>query len=286
MKIQEVIDRIVAYHAPYLHEKLIFDGLKCGDPQVECTGIVTAITATIDVIKKAIEKNCNLIVVHESTFYTTPDYPEWRADFKNEVYEEKAKLLKEHGICIWRDHDRMHAHQPDSIFTGVIKWMGWEQYQKPVPFGIPFSFYFEIPKTTVREMGELLEDKLRLNGLRYIGDPDGEIRRIALVGHLFTNAHGMDHEDENGYYHEYSTEVIRMMENGVDAVIPGEVVDWSTVSYIRDAYMLGKNKTIFNVGHYNWEQPGMWYAQHWIQELVGKELPVVFIPAGDIYQFM
>lgn len=286
MKIQEVIDRILAYHPQFPADYAGCDGFKCGDPQAECTGVITAISATIDVIRTAIEKNCNLIVVHEPTFYSTPDYAGWRADFKNEVYDEKAKLLSDHGICVWRDHDHMHAHQPDGIFTGVIKWMGWEQYQKPVPEGIPFSFYFEIPETTVKDMGELLKEKLRLNGLRYIGDPDGVIRKIALVGHLCVNAFGTDHEDENGYLHEYATEVIRLMENGVDAIIPGEVIDWTAVSYIRDAHMLGKNKTIYNVGHYNWEEPGMWYAQQWIQELVGNEVPVIFVPAGDIYQFM
>ena len=174
-----------------------------------------------------------------------------------------------------------HEGKPLSVTLGL-----GEQTQRVKLNEGTNKFYFEIPETTVKDMGELLKEKMRLNGLRYIGDPDGVIRKIALVGHLCVNAFGTDHEDENGYLHEYATEVIRLMENGVDAIIPGEVIDWTAVSYIRDAHMLGKNKTIYNVGHYNWEEPGMWYAQQWIQELVGNEVPVIFVPAGDIYQFM
>lgn len=286
MKIHEVIDRILAYHPRFPEDYRGCDEYKCGDPNAECTGIVTAIAPTIEVIRRAIELKANLIIVHEPSFYSTPDYPGWRADFDNTVYEEKIKLLTDNGICIWRDHDHMHAHRPDGIFTGVIKHLGWESYQKPVPLGVPFSFYFEIPEITVAELGQQLKEKLNLNGLRYIGNPEGTIRKVALVGHLCLNAFGTDYEDENGYYHEYATDVIKLMESGVDAIIPGEVIDWTAISYIRDAVMLGKNKAVFNVGHYNWEEPGMKYAAEWIGELIEHTLPVTFVPAGDIYDFM
>lgn len=286
MTIQEVIDRILEYHPQFPDDYNGCDNFKCGNPSIECTGIVTAIAPTIEVIREAIRLNSNLIVVHEPTFYSTPDYPGWRADFENQIYEAKAKLLEDHGICVWRDHDHMHAHKPDSIFTGVIKCLGWQKYQKPSPDGNPFTFYFEIPEISVGDMAKLLIKKLRLNGLRYIGDDNMTIRKIALVGHLSVNAFGTDYEDENGYYHEYATEVIRLMECGVDAIIPGEVIDWTAVSYIRDAYQLGVNKSIFNVGHFNWEEPGMWYAKEWIEKLTENKVPVTFVPAGDIYKFM
>ena len=168
----------------------------------------------------------------------------------------------------------------------MIAALGWTDWQKPVPGGVPFAFYFEIPPVTVEELGNQLKNRLRLNGLRYIGLPGGEVSRVALVGHLCPNAFGTDREDENGYLHEYAADVIRLMETGVDAVIPGEVIDWTAVSYVRDAVMLGKNKALFNVGHFNWEEPGMRYAAEWIGELVGPALPVTFVPAGDIYRFL
>ena len=125
MKVREIIDKILDYH-PHLEDYKGCDSYKCGDPDTECTGVVTALTPNIAVIRKAIELGANLIVVHEPTFYTSEDGPGWFEEFGNQVYEEKGKLLDEHGIVIWRDHDHMHFHDPDCIFTGVLKYLGWQ----------------------------------------------------------------------------------------------------------------------------------------------------------------
>lgn len=58
----------------------------------------------------------------------TPDFPDWKGDFENSVQKEKEAYIREHRLTVWRDHDHMHTHQPDSIFTGVIKYLGWESY--------------------------------------------------------------------------------------------------------------------------------------------------------------
>ena len=92
MKIKEVIEKILAYH-PHLEGYRGCDDYKSGDPEMECTGVVTALTPNIAVIRKAIELNANLIVVHEPTYYTSQDSPGWFEDFDNEIYVEKHKLL-------------------------------------------------------------------------------------------------------------------------------------------------------------------------------------------------
>ena len=118
MKNREVVEKILAYH-PQLEDYHGCDNYKAGDSEADCTGVVTAMTATIHVIEKAAELGANLIVVHEPTFYTSIDGAGWFEEFDNGVYEEKQKLIQKHGITIWRDHDHMHAHKPDGIFTGV-----------------------------------------------------------------------------------------------------------------------------------------------------------------------
>ena len=120
MTIREVIDRVLAYHPQFPADYEGCDDFKCGYPEDECTGIVSALVPTVDVIRKTIDAGANLLLVHEPTFYSTMDYPDWRAGFDNQVYEEKRELLDKHRITIWRDHDHMHAHKPDRIFTGVI----------------------------------------------------------------------------------------------------------------------------------------------------------------------
>ena len=186
MKIREVVDRILAYH-PHLEGYKGCDDYKCGDPDQECTGIVTALTPNVSVIRRSIELGANLIVVHEPTFHTSDD-DGWSEDFENSVLEEKLKLLNEHGIVIWRDHDHMHAHQPDSIFTGVLKYLGWEEnVEVDTDTGMFAHYIVKIPEMSVKELADYLIDRIGLNGARIVGDPEKKVTRVALVGHLFPN---------------------------------------------------------------------------------------------------
>lgn len=284
MKISEVIDKILTYH-PHLEGYKGCDEFKCGDPEQKCTGIVSALVPTVEVIHKAAALGCNLIVAHEPISYQTPDFPDWKGRFPNQVYEQKQQLLKEKGIVVWRDHDHMHAHKPDSIFTGVIRYMGWEKYYQPSDE--LFTFRINLPETTVGELASYLKEKLNMNGLRYMGRDEDKISKIALVGHLYPNSFIQDTMDEDGFYQDYSMEVIRLMEEGgVQAIIPGEIIEWTTLSYIRDGIAQGKPMACYNIGHFNWEELGMKYAADWIKDLVGAELPVHYVPTGDAFSYI
>ena len=120
MKIKDVIDRIQKAYGP-LPEMPGFstqDTYKCGDPDKKCTGVVSACAASIDVIRQSIALNANLIISHEPLFYSNPDQTEW-LEGRSEVYEAKKKLLNDHGIVVWRDHDHMHFLDTDLIFQGL-----------------------------------------------------------------------------------------------------------------------------------------------------------------------
>lgn len=286
MKIQEVIDRLLRYH-PSLPEGFeSCDGYKCGDPEAECTGIAVSLVPTVDAIRRAHEAGCNLLYVHEPTNYTSPDRPGWDLDFDNRVFEAKAALLRETGITIWRDHDRMHAHRPDSIFAGVIRYLGWEDYYRPEDRSIPMGYVFELPETTVGELAAYLMEKLPMNGVRLVGRAEDRIRRVAITGHLLPDFGGYYGTDENGVWHEYGTEVIRGMESGVDVIIPGEVIEWTALSYVRDAVALGFVKAVVNIGHFNMEELGMLNARDYLTDLVEGQVPVVYLPGKDLYSYL
>ena len=74
-------------------------------------------------------------------------------------------------------------------------------------------------------------------------------------------------------------------EDGPDVIIPGEMIEWNVVSYIRDAVQLGRNKACFSVGHFNLEELGMRYAADWIREITEGKVPVRYVPSGDMYHF-
>lgn len=268
MVIQEVIDKIIAYH-PVIDLEKSCDGLKCGIPDKECTGIVTTCCASIAVIREAIRINANLIICHEPVFYSHMDENEW-LDGKNEVFMEKMRLCKEHGIVIWRDHDRIHAHRPDGIRYGVMMELGWDQYaagdtDKPSRF--------HIPQITVRELALYLKEKLGLNGVRIIGNMDAVVENVAMCGHIYTSSPELE-----------ATELLNRAD--VDVLIPGELIDWTTASYARDAGQLGRNKAILQIGHFNSEELGMKYAGKWIGELIDHKVPITFVRSADMFQYI
>lgn len=286
MKIQEILDRLIAYH-PALPETYDgCDGLKWGDPQQECTGVAVALVPTVDAIRAAHAAGCNLLYVHEPTNYTSLDAPGWDLDFENKVFAAKEALLREYGMVIWRDHDRMHAHRPDSIFSGVIRYLGWEQYYRPEDSSIKMGYVFELPETTVGELAAYLMEKLPMNGVRYVGKAEDKVRRVAITGHLLPDFGDIYGYTEEGVWQEYGTEVIRGLENGIDAIIPGEVIEWTALSYVRDAVALGMTKAVINIGHFSMEELGMLNARDYLRELTEGQVPVVYLPGKDIYSFL
>lgn len=289
MKNREIIDKILEYH-PKLIGYQGCDGYKCGDPEAECTGVAVALVPTADVIKRAHDKGCNLIVTHEPIFYQTPDFPEWKGDFENSVYDDKQELIKNCGMTVWRDHDHMHAHQPDAIFSGVIKELGWEEYfVKPKKGELPCQFLFEMPETKIGDIAAHLKSKLGLNGLKYVGDLDKKVTKVALVGHLTPNCFMPEGIGEDGYYHDYAMEVMKGMEKqGVQLIIPGEIIEWTVVAYIRDAVAMGKNLACLNIGHYNLEELGMKDFADRIRELLtgcDNAPEVSYVPTEDGFMF-
>ena len=195
MTIREITDKILEYHPKFDASYDGCDGFKSGNSDVKCTGIVSALVPTIEVIRKTAALGCNLLYVHEPSYYSTPDYPDWRAGFENKIYEEKKALLDQYGIAIWRDHDHTHAHNPDGIFTGVIKYLGWEQYRVNADTE-GMTMYFEFPDMTVEKMNALLKEKMCLNGIRYIGNPKDKLKKVAIVGHLLPNI--FEHQPTTG----------------------------------------------------------------------------------------
>ena len=69
-------------------------------------------------------------------------------------------------------------------------------------------------------------------------------------------------------------------------IIPGEVIDWTIIAYVRDAISTGRPMAMLNVGHFNLEEPGMRHMTAKIKKLVGESLPVHFIQSGDAFRWL
>ena len=64
------------------------------------------------------------------------------------------------------------------------------------------------------------------------------------------------------------------------------MVDYSLAEYIKDASLLGRSKVSISIGHFNMEEPGMEIMADYLLELLGRDIPVTFIQAGDTYDYI
>ncbi len=238
--INEVIQTILS-STPAASFPDTVDTVKIGDPSQPVTGIVTTFMATVDVVRQAAALGANLVITHEPTFYNHRDETGFLAG--DPVYEAKRRLIEEHGIVIWRFHDYWHAHQPDGIVTGTVKQLGWESYANP-----DHPLEFNLPWLTLFDLANELKAKLEIQTLRFVGDAHQVCRKVALrVGAYDWETH------------------VQALRQDIDVLVVGEINEWETSEYTRDALSLGMKKALIITGHVPSEEPGMAYLVEWLQ---------------------
>jgi putative NIF3 family GTP cyclohydrolase 1 type 2 len=259
--IQEVIDLILAAAGGARREDTV-DTVKAGDPSQKITGITTTFLATHEVIRRSIDLGANLVITHEPTFYNHLDKVDWLKG--DPIYEAKRKLIEDHKVVVWRFHDYWHLHRPDGVMTGVLKELGWESYADPERKGLCV-----IPRAPLHKLVTLLKEKLHARTAVLVGDPFSSVSRVGLV----LGAAG-------------GTAQIQALERwNLDALVCGEINEWETSEYVRDAIDQGKNKSLVMLGHVNSEEPGMKWLVEWLRPRV-PGTQVTHVPAGDPFRFL
>ncbi len=278
MTIQEVIDKLIAYHPP-LDDPETCDCVKAGDPGQECKKIVITTFASYDVLKAAVEEGANFVICHEPVFFNHDEETDFLEG--DPVYEAKKKLIDDNNLVIYRDHDRIHAglegKNYDGIFYGMMCELGWKDYvignkKKPL--------LYEIPEMTVEEMSNYLMDKLNLTGIRIVGSYDTKICRVFMAEHV---------QGQQPWGNPDNDKIKTIREMNVDAIIPFEIVDWTVSAYVRDSCSVGIPKTIFEVGHFNMEELGMKHIAAYIDKIdaaLGGKIPVEYIQSGDSFSYV
>ena len=254
------------------------DKVLYGDTDKECTGIVTTIYASVDVIRKAHELGANLIIAHEALLWNHGDHREWLEESQNKTYLAKKKLMDDCGITVWRFHDYIHSGIPhndgyiDGIFYGLAVETGWD---KAIINGeMANAVYLECdPPTTPKEVGKLIKEKWNLTGIKCIGNMDAKVRKIMVCGHVSEGG------DSNSLIKRVDAEDINLL-------LPLELIDFTLTEYVKDSAQLGYNRAILAPGHFNLEEPGMKYMEKWIDDALKTHIPTDFVQAGDMYTFM
>jgi putative NIF3 family GTP cyclohydrolase 1 type 2 len=284
MKNHEVLETIIADDPMWVcpPNRVPLDVFKYGDPNAECKGIAVTVAASINAIHKAAEEGCNLIIAHENAFYTDTDETQWLKG--NEVFEEKAALMDKYGIALCRYHDHMHHHKPDKMYAGVAVELGWQDYYigSGSPNGSILHTFMLPEKIKLKDLAQEVKEKFALNGLRVIGNMDAEVQKVGIINHIFF---ALISGDKTMSIEKNHTVDIWQCE--VDVVISAETLDWTALSYIRDAAELGLPLGVLAVGHFNRERLGMRnMANTWLPKLINNAVPVKYVETGDMFQFI
>ena len=239
------------------------DTFKAGNPDAKVTGIAVTMMATMDVLERASAKGLNFVITHEPTFYAHLDTPEGLPE-SDPVWTEKREFIEKHGMVVWRFHDHWHKRKPDGIEAGMVRALGWEKYQRP-----DNEHRFVMPETTVNELAEQVARKLESPVVRYVGEPEMRVSKIALS----PGAEGFESETHN------------LEREDVEALLVGETVEWETVEYVADAVTQGRRKALIVIGHIPSEQAGMEDCTRWLKGFV-KGVPVEFVPAKQPFSIV
>lgn len=229
------------------------DVFKTGDPESKLKGIAVCMFADMPTLRKAVDAGCNFIITHEPIFYNHSDQTE---DLKNDpVFREKLNYIRKHNLVVFRFHDHIHRTQPDGIYAGMVDQLGLK------PYAIDQSLVqYKLPEQSVKEYAEELKQKLGLETVRLIGDPDMKFTNMALM----VGAPGGQRQ-------------IKMLsDRNVEVLVAGEATEWETYLYANDAKTLGQNKAVLFVGHVKSEEAGMKYCAEWLEGFLSG-VPIRFI---------
>jgi putative NIF3 family GTP cyclohydrolase 1 type 2 len=240
----EIMDMFIK-QVPDAPLKNTVDTLKAGNRDIKVTGIVTTMFATIEVIKKTIYLGANFIIAHEPTFYNHQDETAWLAN--DDVYRYKADLLKQHSIAVWRNHDHIHHLNPDGVRMGLLKQLNWDGYYNPAAKEV-----LMLPPAALSSMIEYLKQKLFIDKVRYIGDLEQNCKKILLM----PGASGG------------TRQIQAMSKEKPDVLICGEIQEWETAEYVRDAQAKGENLSLVVLGHIASEEPGSEFMAAWLKAKV------------------
>ncbi len=223
------------------------------------TGIVTSMFGTMNVLRKAVDLNCNLIIVHEPLYYNHLDQTK---QFQNDpVFLEKQKLLR---IIILLSGVFMTIFTVSNLMaylSGMVLKLGWKDYVLNNN-----TDQFVIPETSLKGLLQYLKEIFPKNAFYVIGDPEMKLSKVRFA----PGAPGSN-------YH-----ISLLEKNDADVLIAGEVPQWETYEYMRDAVDQGRKKAVIFLGHINSEEAGMEFCAGWLKGFI-SDVPVHFVESGPSF---
>lgn len=180
---QQIGDRIRARVAPSW-DAAAGDGLQAGRSDTVVTGIVTAWTPSIDVLRRAVAAHAKLVITRECPFwsreaevkgYSGAGETATRAGMaKDPTFVFKQRYIDEHGLVLWRLSAHWDARVAAHPVAALARALGWKTFAQE-PAG-----RYVVPATTIGALAGDIQRRLSVRGLRVLGAPDAPVTRVAL----------------------------------------------------------------------------------------------------------
>jgi dinuclear metal center YbgI/SA1388 family protein len=245
------IHRIIEKYAP---EKLKEDydnvGLMVGDMESQVTSILVSLDCTLDVIKEAEDKNCNLIFTHHPLLFSRP-----KSITTDTLIGKKIIRLIKNGINVYSSHTNLDS-APGGMNDIIMDILGLYNASIIEPKSNMDSYFnsnsgigrfVELEgNVTLGDICRKVKEKLALSHVRYTGNDTAVIRKIAVI---------------NGSGKDYFQEAKRL---GCDCIITGD----TTYHYVSDFNEEGV--AVIDAGHFGTEWPSMAKISDFLQEKIEK----------------
>lgn len=207
-------------------------GLMIGEENMAINKVMVSLDCTLEVIEEAIENNCNLIFTHHPLIFRKPNVITDRSLLGKKI----IKIIK-NNIAVYSAHTNLDSVE-NGINDALVEILGFKNSKilsinkagKNIGVNAGIGRIVDIEEGIYfTKLLKIIKDKLNLNSIRFSGDENKVIKKIAII-----NGSGQSFFDQ-------------CKTKNVDAIISGD----TTYHYVSDFKEEGIN--IIDIGHFSSE---------------------------------
>lgn len=251
MELQEIVQYLNEYFAPYFPQKDVSQNGLQVDANVPVTKIATAVDACMSTFEKVQKENAQLLLVHHGLFWG-------KSLLINGIHGNRIRFLMQHGISLYGMHLPLDMHAEIGNNVMIAKKLGWEIVK---PFGCyhDMSIGVEAHLAEQKPLQEVVQQVEKLTGssCRVLDFGKQSVQKIGIVS-------------GGG-----ASELDLAASSKLDVLLTGEG------GHVNYHQALEQNMNVIYAGHYATETFGIYALGEHLHEKFG--LPHIFIDNATNY---
>ncbi|MDO4594165.1 MAG: Nif3-like dinuclear metal center hexameric protein [Tissierellia bacterium] len=241
MVIRDLIDKLEKKFPLDLQEEWDNSGLQFGNINNDLKNIIISLDFEEETIENAIKKNCNLIITHHPYLFEAVK----RMDFRDKYFKRIQKAIK-NDITVYSMHTNLDKAE-DGVNDNLCEVLDIKDI-KILDDESNIGRIGTIKRTTARDFGELIKEKLKANSVIIYGDTEKDIEKVAVCGgagaFLAKNA----------------------IEKKADFFLTSDVKYHEAIDYMEDGLIIA------DCGHFASENQIIYHLQNIIENMTDNEV--------------